>query len=76
MVFIRQYPDINPAKIRELAKKEKNKRTYERFLAIAWLLEGKTSKEVAVLTGKSYNTILNWVTAYNYDELNHAVGLI
>ena len=73
MVFIRQYPDITPAKIRELANKESSKRTYERYLAIALLLEGKSSKEVAALTGKSYNTILNWVTEYNYDGVD---GLI
>ena len=70
MVFIRQYPDITPAKIRELANKESSKRTYERYLAIALLLEGKSSKEVAALTGKSYNTILNWVTEYNYDGVD------
>ena len=67
MVYIRQYPDITPAKMRELANKERSKRSYERLLAIALLLEGKSSKEVVNLIGKSYNTILNWVTEYNYD---------
>ncbi len=70
MVYIRQYPDMSSAKIRELANHERSKRTYERYLAIALLLEGKSSKEVATLTGKSYNTILNWVTQYNYDGID------
>jgi len=73
MVFLKQNPNITPAKLRELATKEKNSRTYERFLAIALLLEGKRTKDVAVLLGRSYNTILNWVDLYNDDDID---GLI
>lgn len=65
MVFLKQDPDVDSAKLRKLAKQNAVARTHERLLAIALLLEGKRTKDVAVLLGRSYNTILNWVDLYN-----------
>ena len=65
MVYIKQYPDISASKIRELANKCTSRRSYERYLAIALILEGNKANEIAKTIGKSYKTILNWVTIYN-----------
>ena len=70
MVFIKQYPEISASKIRELANKSTSRRSYERYLAIALILEGKKADEVSKLTGRSYKTILNWVTIYNDEGID------
>jgi len=70
MVYIKQYPDASPSKMRDIANKCTSKRSYERYFAIALLLEGKKPDEVSKLTGRSYKTILNWVTIYNDEGIN------
>ena len=69
MVYIKQYPDISASKIRELANKCTSRRSYERYLAIALILEGNKTNEIAKTIGKSYKTILNWVTIYNVEGI-------
>lgn len=69
MVFISPKWPFTASDFRTLANQASNKRTYERFLALALLKEGKTALEVSKLLNRNYQTILNWVTRYNDDGI-------
>jgi transposase len=69
MVFINRTWSYTPEELREKAKAASNSRTYERFLALALILEGTSPNNVAKTIGRHYQTILKWVTLYNESGL-------
>lgn len=50
---------------KERAKSAEHPREQERWLALAWVSEGKSKEEVAHLLQRHYNTILNWINRFN-----------
>lgn len=70
MVFINPEWNFTAQDFRKRAKEASHSRTYERFLAMALLLEGKKPSDVAVLIGRHYSTILSWVDRYNENGID------
>ena len=65
MVFISPNWSTTASDFRTLANQVSNKRSYERFLAMALIIEGKLPGDVATTLNRSYQTVLNWATINN-----------
>lgn len=55
----------NLTELEELLKKQKNKRNYERILAIRMLILGSKPEDIAEEIGRSRATIYNWAELWN-----------
>ncbi len=59
---------MNLTEIEELMKKQKNKRNYERLLAIRMLILGSKPDDIAEEINRSRATIYNWIALFSKNE--------